>query len=97
MLKIVDIMEDDIPAEVFGGKAYGLSLLYKNGCQIPKTLVVQGTETLEDINSLEFRKNLLEKVAVFSKNNTYDLAIRSSCTLEDNFVNSMAGQFNIFL
>lgn len=97
MLKIVDIIEDDISAEVFGGKACGISLLRKNGCRIPKTLAIQATDTLEDIESMEFRDNLLKKLSLFSDKDTYDLAIRSSCTLEDDFVNSMAGHFDTFL
>lgn len=45
----------------FGGKAYGLSLLYKNSYPIPKTLAVQATDNLDDIDSLDFRENLLKK------------------------------------
>lgn len=97
MLKIIDIMEEGISTEVFGGKAHGISLLKKNDCRIPTTLVIQATDSLEDIESLEFRKNLLEKLTLFSENDTFDLAIRSSCTLEDDFVDSMAGHFDTFL
>lgn len=97
MLRIVDVIKDEISAEEFGGKAHGISLLYKCGCRIPKTLAIQATNTLEDINSLEFRENLLEKLAFFSENGMYDLAVRSSCTLEDDFANSMAGHFDTFI
>lgn len=97
MLKIINIIEEDISVELFGGKAYGLSLLHKNGFRIPKTIVIQATDTLEDIDSLEFREKLLERLDILSVNNTYDLAVRSSYTLEDDFVNSMAGHFDTFL
>lgn len=97
MLRIIDIIEDDISPEVFGGKAYGISLLKKNGYRIPKTLVIQATNSLEEIDSLEFRESLLDKLACFSENDIYDLAIRSSCTLEDNYIDSMAGHFDTFL
>lgn len=97
MLRIVDIVENDISTDIFGGKAYGLSLLYNNGCQIPRTLAIQATDSLEDIDSMEFRESLLQKLAPFSENGIYDLAVRSSCTLEDDFVNSLAGHFDTFL
>ena len=97
MLKIIDIIEDEISSEMFGGKAYGIALLKKNGCQIPKTLAIQATDCLKEIDSFEFRESLLDKLSSFSKNDIYDLAIRSSCTLEDDFTDSMAGHFDTFL
>lgn len=97
MLKMADITEDGISAEVFGGKAYGLSLLYKNGYRIPKTLVIQATNVLEEIDSLKFQEQLSEKLQDFLVNGKYDLAVRSSCTLEDDFSTSMAGHFDTFL
>lgn len=72
-------------------------MLYKNSYPIPKTLAVQATDNLDDIDSLDFRENLLKKIIPFSKNDRYDLAIRSSCTLEDDFTNNMAGHFDTFL
>lgn len=97
MIRIVDVREDTIATEVFGGKAYGISLLYKHGCRIPQTLVIQATDALEDIETIEFQEILIKKLAIFLNDNTYDLAIRSSCTLEDDFRNSMAGHFDTFL
>lgn len=97
MLKVKNIVESDISVEEFGGKAYGLSLLNNAGYQIPKTLVVQATDNLNEIDSLEFQNKLSEKLEMFLNGDSYDLAIRSSCTLEDNFKNSMAGHFDTFL
>ena len=97
MIRIVDVREDNIATEVFGGKAHGISLLYKHGCLIPQTLVIQATDVLEDIENIEFQESLIKKLSIFLNDNTYDLAIRSSCTLEDDFTNSMAGHFDTFL
>jgi len=97
MLKIADITEDGISTELFGGKAYGLSLLHKNGYRIPETLVIQAADSLEDIDSFEFQERLMERLNAFLVNGVYDLAVRSSCTLEDDFSDSMAGHFTTFL
>ncbi|MCL2695490.1 MAG: hypothetical protein FWE69_04085 [Clostridiales bacterium] len=40
---------------------------------------------------------LLKRLTIFSDNSIYDLAVRSSCTLEDDYTNSMAGHFESFL
>lgn len=97
MLEIKNIAEGNISAKTFGGKAYGLSLLQEAGYPIPKTLAIQATDSCEIINSSKFRKQLIEALSIFSKNDIYDLAVRSSCTLEDDFNNSMAGHFDSFL
>lgn len=97
MIKIANVKEDNITTEVFGGKAFGLSLLYKNGCLILNTLAIQATANVNDIDCQNFQEELLIKLEEFSNNGIYDLAVRSSCTLEDDFNNSMAGHFDSFL
>ena len=97
MLKIINIAEGGITAEIFGGKAFGLSMLHKQGYKIPRTIIIQATNCVEDIDTPDFQDALLENLLPFEINEKYDLAVRSSCTNEDAFGNSMAGHFDTFI
>lgn len=97
MLLISDVKRDTLSADLFGGKAYGLHLLAKNGYTIPETIAIQATLNIDDIDDLEFQDELLRKLSPFFLNGTFDLAIRSSCTLEDDYTSSMAGCFTSVL
>lgn len=97
MLQILDVKQDALSAELFGGKAYGLYLLAKYGYPIPETIAIQATADINDIDDAEFQKELHTKLSPFATNGIFDLAVRSSCTLEDNYINSMAGHFTSIL
>jgi phosphohistidine swiveling domain-containing protein len=97
MIAIENISSDNITAERFGGKAAGLALLYKYGYTIPRTLVIEACRDIKNINTTEFKEALLSKLTNWRKNSHYCVAIRSSCTIEDAFINSMAGHFNAFI
>lgn len=97
MLRIANAKQDTLSADTFGGKAYGLYLLAKNGYPIPESIAIQATANVNDIDDVEFQKELLKKLSHFAINGYYNLAVRSSCTLEDDYANSMAGHFDSFL
>ena len=89
MLQIANIKTDNISVEQYVGKAFGLKLLSENGLNIPNTFAIQATDRPEFINDELFRKRLFDIVSAFLKNGKYDIAIRSSCTVEDGFYDSM--------
>ena len=97
MLLISDAKRDILPVNLYGGKAHGLYLLAKNGYPIPETIAIQATADIDDINNVEFQKELHQKLSPFAVNGMFDLAVRSSCTLEDDYTNSMAGHFTSIL
>lgn len=97
MLQIVKIGETPISADVFGGKANGLYLLAQNGYLIPESFAIQATANTHDIDDLIFQANLRKALASYASDGEYDLAVRSSCTLEDNYLCSMAGHFSSYL
>lgn len=93
MLQIANAKQDFLSSDVFGGKAYGLYLLAKNGYPIPETIAIQATANINDFDNIAFQEELQQQLTSFAFNGKYDLAVRSSCTLEDDYVNSMAGHF----
>lgn len=97
MLQILDAKQDALSAELFGGKAYGLHLLAKYGYPIPETIAIQATADINDIDNAGFQEELQKKLSPFATNGIFDLAVRSSCTLEDDYANSMAGHFTSIL
>ena len=97
MLLISDAKRDILPVNLYGGKAHGLYLLAKNGYPIPETIAIQATADIDDINNVELQKELHQKLSPFAVNGMFDLAVRSSCTLEDDYTNSMAGHFTSIL
>ena len=97
MLLILDVKQDTLSSDLFGGKAYGLYLLAQNGYPIPETIAIQATANIDDIDDPRFQNKLQKKLSPFFTNGTFDLAVRSSCTLEDNYTNSMAGHFTSVL
>lgn len=98
MLKISTPDRDSNDITVFGGKANGIYLLNKCGYRIPRTIFIENTKNCDDLNDAEFLENLECELSQFKKmNGKYQLAIRSSCTLEDGFTESAAGRFQSFL
>lgn len=96
MIKIKELT-DELSGLEYGGKAAGLSLLCRNDFLLPKTLVIQAVTNPEVFNNSEFQEKLLKKLKSFEKAGKYSVALRSSCTIEDGFQNSMAGHFDSFL
>lgn len=97
MLQIVKIGQTPVSADMFGGKANGLYLLEKNGYLIPESFAIQATADTHDIEDSKFQEDLREKLAPYAVDGRYDLAVRSSCTLEDNYLSSMAGHYSSYL
>ena len=97
MLQIADIRTDNITVDQYGGKAYGLRILAENGLKIPDTYAVQTTADCTVIDDVQFRERLADALATFSRNGKYSVAVRSSCTVEDSFSDSMAGHFSTYL
>ena len=97
MLKIINITQDEVPADIFGGKAAGLALLCDKGYKIPRTVVIESTRFQSDFDSQDFQNTLKNILAPLMKAGAYDVAVRSSCTIEDGFNDSMAGYFQSFL
>lgn len=99
-LKIIDAQKNQditISSNTFGGKASGLSLLQKNGYQIPTTIFIEATNDLSLIDSDNFENSLYESIQPLAHKGYYNVAIRSSCTNEDTFEDSMAGQFDTII
>lgn len=95
--------EDKILAErsIYGNKAYWLSWLSINGYNTPYSVYLPATtpRNLEvyknNILSDEKFNSSLMKISV--SNNDYDIAVRSSSTLEDSQMKSFAGHFTSIL
>ena len=97
MLQIVNIKKDIIDTEKYGGKASGLSLLAEHGLNVPDCLAIQATNNLDDIDDETFRDKLENDLSIFCEEDRYRVAVRSSCTIEDGFLDSMAGHFSTFI
>jgi len=99
VLKICEIQTEsnDITSKVFGGKAAGLALLYNLGCIVPRTIFIEACRNASVIDSPEFREDLLVKLYGWDSNGTYKVAVRSSCTIEDGFIESKAGHYDTFI
>lgn len=97
MLQIADIRTDNITVEQYGGKAYGLRILAKNGLKIPDTYAIQATVDCAEIDDVLFKERLANILTAFFQNGKYSVGIRSSCIIEDGFSDSMAGHFSTYL
>ena len=82
----------------YGGKAYWLSWLQKQGYTIPYTIFLPVMSTLQELfhesQKLACLRNLLEPMRV---DNKYGIAVRSSATIEDSNHESLAGHFSTFI
>lgn len=101
-LQIMNVSDDikiksRVLPETFGGKAYGLSLLHEYGYKIPDTVLIEATDDLCTIESDDFKNSLRESIKHLSVNGRYPVAVRSSCTNEDSFEDSKAGQFDTIM
>lgn len=91
-MKIEDIV--NITDKSFGGKAYGLSLLAKDGLRIPKTICIEPASSVADFDDLNFQHILRSAVSnVRNNDGKYLVAVRSSSLIEDTLVESKAGHF----
>lgn len=97
MLQITDIKTDNITVKQYGGKAYGLRILAENGLKIPDTYAIQAMVDCTEIDDAQFRERLENVLVAFSQSGKYSVAVRSSCTAEDGFSDSMAGHFSTYL
>ena len=97
MLRITEIGPEKIQTEEFGGKAVGLYLLCQCNLLVPQTLLISADINLDDLDDDSFRQELKLKMAKFNKNGHYNLAVRSSSTIEDSFSDSKAGHYKSIL
>lgn len=93
MLEIVNIDKVDSCIGNFGGKAAGLALLNKEGFRIPRSVFVEATDSISDVDDEQFQCKLKEELKSLKKDRYYKVAIRSSSLNEDAFVNSLAGHY----
>lgn len=90
----IKFFDENISLDIYGGKAYGLSLLVSNGFNVPKGICIPYYKEIASLESSEFRNQLEEKIRIFEKkNNLYHLAVRSSSLMEDMTEESKAGHF----
>ncbi|MCL2065532.1 MAG: PEP/pyruvate-binding domain-containing protein [Candidatus Cloacimonetes bacterium] len=87
----------DIDSKIFGGKAAGLVLLHKLGYHIPKTIFIESCRDTAFIYCPKFLEELSSKLKDLVFNGRYNVAVRSSCTIEDSFSESMAGYYDTFI
>lgn len=73
----------------YGGKAYGLSILYRNGLAIPPTFCISPFDCIDDLDEKQF----YEEVKELEKDGYYNVAVRSSSMVEDSFSESKAGLY----
>lgn len=78
------IPKEDV-VELFGGKMYGLAILYANHVKVPHTVVIPVNTSVKQ-NDLEFLRG---KFKAFS--------VRSSADIEDGEHHSFAGMFDSYL
>lgn len=92
-------IDEEIGMNQFGMKAYWINWLYKNGYNIPKTVLISKTnKKIAYENRNKFIKMIEDNFKILSKHNKkYKLAIRSSSIYEDGFYNSKAGEFDSIL
>jgi hypothetical protein len=88
---------ESVASQVFGGKAAGLALLHSLGHLIPRTILIEACSDKALIDNREFQGELQSKLEGWDLVGSYNLAIRSSCTIEDGFVDSKAGHFDTFI
>lgn len=86
---------------IYGNKAYWLSWLSINGYNTPYSIYLPAT-TPQDLD--EYKNNILSDkkfakslMTISVSNNDYDIAVRSSSTLEDSQMKSYAGHFTSVL
>ena len=97
MLAISNISKGSISPEFYGGKAAGLSLLHSNGYVIPEAIAIEACRDVAIFNDIDFQANLRTQLVGWDVEGNYDIAVRSSCTIEDSFQESMAGHFDTFI
>ena len=97
MPNILPLSSAPVSAQAFGGKAAGLALLRRFDFPVPDALLV---EVCRDPGQLDacFHARLTQALALFpQENGRRYVAVRSSCTGEDDYDSSQAGQFRTIL
>lgn len=84
MVEISKVIDDS-----YGGKAYGLSILYRNGLDIPQTYCISPDEIVDKLDEARF----YEATIKFEENGCYNVAVRSSSLTEDLADESKAGHY----
>lgn len=97
MLTITKISDGKILPPQYGGKAIGLSLLCVHGYTIPDTIAIEACRDICIYDSPDFQSNLQANLVDWDNDGIFDIAVRSSCTTEDGFKESMAGYFDTII
>jgi len=97
-IDFIHSIENIVETEVYGAKAYWLSWLFSKGFNVPFAYFFPAFPESQALNKIEelkensmFKTKLLDQFK--SKNEKFNIAIRSSGTLEDNSDLSNAGHF----
>jgi hypothetical protein len=90
-------LSNNVPSNIYGGKAYGLALLFKALYRVPETIIIEACRDPELIHCDGLLDGLKKHLEYLRCGEFYDLAIRSSCTTEDSFEGSFAGHFDTFI
>ena len=88
MIKTIESKE--VLPHIYGYKAFWLWWLKKNGYNVPFAIFLPAMRS--NLGNMDL-KDLKEALSSFEINGLYDVAVRSSCTLEDAEEYSLAGHF----
>jgi len=96
MLKIVSY-KDNISIDEFGGKAYWLSWLIKEGYNVPYAICISANSSITEVNKLKNNQDFKNQLSPFLNTDKYSVAVRSSGILEDNSQQSLAGHYKTLI
>jgi hypothetical protein len=94
VLAITNIHDGNVSSQLYGGKAAGLALLHDNGYAIPDTIAIEACSDAKILDGVAFQTELRTKLTGWDVDGIYEVAVRSSCSIEDGFQESMAGHFD---
>ncbi len=88
-----------ITREEFGGKAMGIAWLALHGYPVPRSTFLKALEVdaCQLFDWEQWKSSLSVFLASYGKRGRYQLAIRSSATIEDSADESLAGHFDTYL
>ena len=90
MIKTTESKE--VSPHIYGYKAFWLWWLKKNGYNVPFAIFLPAMKLSHELENTDLNE-LREALSSFELNGLYDVAVRSSCTLEDTEEYSFAGHF----
>jgi rifampicin phosphotransferase len=101
MQELISSITDLVEIDLFGGKAFWLSWLHREGFTVPHAVFLRAFthETATCELELLFENSIFEtKIgSLLNESNLYEVAVRSSGTLEDAKKRSLAGHFETYL